>query len=124
MRRTSFVHGLLCVLVAGAAVAAPATGVGGWQEAVISVDDLDNWRDMFVRVAGWEVLHEGEMLKPWLQAWELPDKVSAREIVLANRGTQAGWVRLVKFRGVAQRQNVGRHGLSCPCGEGLGCRLT
>ena len=102
--RTVFFSGSLYLLLCVSAPAEPPAGIAGWQEAVLSVEDLESWREVFTRVAGWEVLHEGEVPRAWLNAWALPEQVTAEELVVGNPGTRAGWVRLVKFRGVSQRQ--------------------
>ena len=93
---------LLLALVAGADAESLVTG--GYQEAVFSVSDADQYADFFVETAGWKVLHEGPASFGLLQAWKLPDSASAREIVLGNPGTERGFVRLVEFKGVEQRQ--------------------
>ena len=77
---------------------------GGYQEAVFSVSDADQFADFFVGTGGWEILHEGPAPFSLLQAWRLPDAASAREIVVGNPGTERGFVRLVEIDGVEQQQ--------------------
>ena len=77
---------------------------GGYQEAVFSVSDADEWVALFEEIAGWEVLHDGVTDPALLAGWQLPDAASAREIVVGNPGTERGFVRLLQFSGVEQRQ--------------------
>ena len=75
---------------------------GGWQETVVSVSDLAAWQGVLSQVAGWQVLHQGQVPRAWLEAWGLPDHASASEILMANPGSSGGWVRLVQFSGMDQ----------------------
>ncbi len=77
---------------------------GGYQEAVFSVSDADEWIETFEQVAGWEVLHDGDSDRNLLAAWDLLESASAREVVLGNPGTERGYVRLIQFDGVEQQQ--------------------
>lgn len=78
--------------------------LGGYQEAVFSVSDAVAWRRFFEDVAGWELLYDGDTDNRLLRGWQLPDGAGARELVLGNPGTTRGYVRLVEFSGVPQRQ--------------------
>ena len=89
-------------LLCASAVAAPLTS--GYREAVFGVSDLEHYRAFFIDVAGWQVLAEGEVDARVLAAWGLPAGAGAREVVVGNPGTERGFVRLVEFAGVAQRQ--------------------
>ena len=75
---------------------------GGWQEALISVPDLDRAEAFYRAVAGWSVAHRGPLDRRWLEAWGLPEAARAREALLHNPGDATGFLRLVQFEGVDQ----------------------
>ena len=82
----------------------PLDTQGGWQEAVLSVSDLGRWQAMLMDIAGWVPIRSGEMDPVQLAQWGLPERATAREVVLQNPGETQGLVRLVKFSGVDQVQ--------------------
>lgn len=77
---------------------------GGFQELVISVPDLEDAIEFYQRVAGWRVIHRGAAQPEMLDAWALPDSAKAIEAVLQNPDNPNGFIRLIKFRGVAQEE--------------------
>ncbi|MEM1092756.1 MAG: VOC family protein [Pseudomonadota bacterium] len=98
---------LLCV--PSLAAAQPETHsaslvTGGYQEAVFSVSSLEDYREFFENVAGWQVKAEGPLSDAQLRAWGLGGDASGHQLVLGNPGTPRGYVRLVKFAGVPQQQ--------------------
>lgn len=107
-------HRLLAVLsLIAAALAAPACAQApdppfiaetgrGWQEALVSVRAFAPTRDFMVEVAGYEVIETGALDPAWLAAWGLPEDASGAYELLASPGKAVGWVRLVRFDGVAQ----------------------
>ncbi len=95
---------VLVALACLAAAEADSVVSGGYQEAVFSVSDADDWASVFREVGGWEVLHDGETDRAQLDAWQLDTVTSARELVLGNPGTERGFVRLIQFDGVEQVQ--------------------
>ena len=98
-----FVAAALGVLAAASSLAGSPVAAG-YREAVFSVSDAAAWTDFFATAAGWEVLHDGPADDALLGAWELPEAAAAREIVVGNPGTERGFVRLIEFSGVGQRQ--------------------
>ena len=94
----------IVLLLYSAIGAAESLVAGGYQEAVFSVSDADQYTDFLVETAGWKILHEGPVPFGLMQAWRLPDAASAREVVLGNPGTDRGFVRIVQIDGVEQRQ--------------------
>lgn len=76
----------------------------GWQEAVLSVSDADQWQAQLADIAGWTAIHSGEVDKRQLDQWGLADAVTAKAIVLQNPGEPQGLVRLVQFSGAEQVQ--------------------
>jgi catechol 2,3-dioxygenase-like lactoylglutathione lyase family enzyme len=71
---------------------------------VFSVDDLDATERHYRQFAGWEVLHRGRTSSRQAVAWSLAESTPIDEVLFANPGEQRGFVRLVKFHGVEQRQ--------------------
>lgn len=81
----------------------PSTGVTGFQEAVISVGDLDaavaTWRD----VGDFEVICRGKASASERAFWGQA-ATDTDEVVLRKKGMTRGLIRLVKFNGVKQMQ--------------------
>ncbi len=111
MRRTAkllaFAALILAPLAARAECSIPAVatkGVTGFQEAVISVSDLDAaisvWRD----IGEYEVVCTGTANPIAAAFWNLPSDTRIDEVVLRKPGFTRGFIRLVKFNGVAQQQ--------------------
>jgi catechol 2,3-dioxygenase-like lactoylglutathione lyase family enzyme len=76
----------------------------GWNEVVFSVEDLAATEQLYTEVAGWEVLHRGKACSNQAVAWNLDESTRIGEVLLGNPGEERGYVRLVTFRDVAQRQ--------------------
>lgn len=76
----------------------------GWQEAVLSVSDLEAWQTQLADIAGWQPILKGEVDRRQLDQWDLPENVTADFVVMQNPGETQGLVRLVKFEGAAQVQ--------------------
>ena len=77
---------------------------GGWQEAVISVSDLDHWDRSLQVLAGWRSTYEGAVDPRQLRQWNLPRTVTAVERLYSNPGTDAQLVRLIEFDAPRQVQ--------------------
>ena len=78
--------------------------IDGWREAVLSVSDTESWVQTFEQVGGWEVVERAKAKAAWLRLWKLPDTAGYDEVLMANPGTDSGYIRLVQFRGVPQVQ--------------------
>ncbi|MEM7501719.1 MAG: VOC family protein [Pseudomonadota bacterium] len=78
--------------------------VDGYREAVFHVSDIERQTEFYRRVAGWQVLHSGEVPSSLLARYGFAAAVTARETVLGNPGTRRGFVRLVQLSGVSQQQ--------------------
>ena len=74
----------------------------GWREHVISVSDLDEMEGFFTGVLGWEVRASGLVPRGQLEAWNLPREARARYALVANPGSETGFVRILDFDGVDQ----------------------
>ncbi len=77
---------------------------GGYQEAVFNVSDIESQIAFYQSVAGWELVYRGEVKRSLIDAYELPDDVTATEVVLANPGSERGFVRLIEYNGIEQLQ--------------------
>lgn len=95
---------VIAALTLSAQISAESPVAGGYQEAVFSVSDTDEWVETFEDVAGWEVLHRGTVDRATLEAWALPESGTATEVLVGNPGTTRGYVRLVQFEGLEQQQ--------------------
>ncbi len=85
-------------------MAESSSNIAGWREAVVSVTDLDAWEQTFKTVGAWAVIHQGEGLSAWLNAWQLPKSVTYDELLMGNPGSDSGYIRFVAFKGAQQRQ--------------------
>lgn len=75
----------------------------GWQEAVLSVTDLDRWIDDLSSLGGWTVRHRGKVDPRLLSYWGLPDSVTADEAVVFAPEEEKRWLRFIRFNGVPQQ---------------------
>ena len=82
------------------AVAEESKPFGGFQEVVLSVQDVEPWKTFFTDVAGWDLRHESPVDPGLVKHWGLPDHISVTEALMANAGTETGFVRLVSITGV------------------------
>ena len=86
---------------------APAEPVGitdnPWQEAVISVTDLDNSARFFLELGDYEVRARGALSRSALAIWALPKAASAEMLVLGKPGEPHGALRLVRFDNAGRR---------------------
>lgn len=76
----------------------------GWREAVISVSNVDEMTAFFIEILGWEVRASGNIPRTQLKSWNLAETASATFSLVANPGSQTGFVRIVSFKGVDQRR--------------------
>ncbi|MDX2143499.1 MAG: hypothetical protein SFV19_09100 [Rhodospirillaceae bacterium] len=110
LARRALVVAVSCVLMSAAARAdctiadVPSAGVTGFQEAVISVADMDAalavWRD----VGAYEVICQGPAAAGAAAFWGVPANTRIDEVVLRKPGKTRGFIRLVKFHGLPQVQ--------------------
>jgi hypothetical protein len=81
-----------------------SAGVTGFQEAVISVSDLDaavaTWRD----VGEFSVHCRSEANKALAEFWGVPADTRIEQVVLKKRVSNRGLIRLVRFHGLPQVQ--------------------
>jgi catechol 2,3-dioxygenase-like lactoylglutathione lyase family enzyme len=100
MRRPIFVITLLLATTAGAA---PVTD-RAWQEAVVSVTDLDASARFFIEIGSYETKWRGALHATEIAAWGLPPRASGHALLLGPRGEDSGLVRLVRFDDAGVRE--------------------
>ncbi len=78
--------------------------IKGFQEAVLSVIDIDDTISFYKKVFGWEVLYKGQGSAALKKLWQLPEHCLIDEVLLYNPGTKEGFLRLVSFSNIDQTQ--------------------
>lgn len=68
-----------------------------WQEAVVSVHELDRSAAFFRELGGYETRWQGPLDADEIDAWGLPAGASGEALVLAPTGYERGLVRLLRF---------------------------
>ncbi len=68
-----------------------------WQEAVVSVTDLDRTAQFFRDIGGYETKWRGAVHATEIAAWGLRKRSSAEALLLGPEGQDTGLVRLVRF---------------------------
>ncbi len=77
--------------------------IDGFNEAVLSVSDAEYYKEFFETIGGWESRYSGQVSQQQLENWGLGKDVSAKEVLMANKGADRGFIRLVQFSGVDQQ---------------------
>lgn len=78
--------------------------IKGFQEAIFSVASLEKSVKFYHQVCGWEIISRNSGDSELKKLWQLDKEVQIEEAVLRNPSTKEGFLRLVKFSNVAQRQ--------------------
>ena len=68
-----------------------------WQEAVISVTDLEKTAEFFKKIGGFKELYRGQSSKSSIKHYGLTDDASAEELLLSANGSDVGFIRLIRF---------------------------
>ena len=106
MRSTTLILALIfSVLASQAARAETDIGLQGWHEALVSVSDLQTWKEVLQEVGDWAVVDSGEVSPEQLITWGLDAKTPARYLLMGNPGTDSGWLRLLDIQ-APQRQQM------------------
>ena len=93
---------LLSSFAANAELAPVTSSV--WQEAVVSVTDLDRTAQFFVDIGGYESKWRGPMDASEIRSWGLPANASAEALLLGPPGQDTGLVRLVRFDNAGRKE--------------------
>ena len=68
-----------------------------WQEAVVSVTDIDRTARFFTEIGGYEEKWRGVVDPTEIAAWGLPEMASGEALLLGPAGQDTGLLRLVRF---------------------------
>lgn len=71
--------------------------IGGWREALVSVEDIDAWVAAYAALGSWEVRHRGPLDAATAAFLNLPDGTPGEEALVAEPGSSSGFTRLVRF---------------------------
>ncbi len=82
---------------------ANAFGISGWEEVVFSVRSLDHWINFWQAVGGWKALHRGPLSEEWTGGWGLQADAEGEVALIAQPGSEAGFIRLVSIAGADQQ---------------------
>ncbi len=75
-----------------------------WQEAVVSVHDLDRSAAFFTDIGGYEVKWRGELSGEAVAAWGLPPAASASAMLIGPPNYRHGLIRLVAFENAGRQE--------------------
>ncbi len=93
---------LFAATIAGKADTEPVTRQP-WQEAVVSVSDLDRTARFFVQIGDYEAKWRGPLQPSLVAAWGLPEDATGEALLIGPAGYQSGLVRLVRFDNAGER---------------------
>lgn len=93
----------LILFIGLCAAPAAAQHIEPWSEAVVSVEDINKAKQLFVEAGDWRVTHKGKVARAELDYWKLPAKASAIFERICAPKVDAGCIRFVRFAGVEQR---------------------
>jgi len=96
-----------------------------WQEAVVSVTDLDRTAGFFREIGGYEEKWRGAMEASEIRAWGLPHHASGEALLLGPKGIESGLVRLVRFDNAGRQEPTrpGSHAWDSGCYFSLMVRM-
>ena len=86
---------LMCVVASS--YSAETGPIAPWQEAVISVTDIDETARFFVEIGQYEVKWRGPVDPSEIASWGLPVTASGESMLLGPAGYRTGLVRLIRF---------------------------
>lgn len=75
-----------------------------WQEAVVSVTDLDVTARFFREIGGYETKWQGPIDTSAIAAWGLPPEAGGEALLLGPAGQDTGLLRLVRFDNAGRRE--------------------
>lgn len=74
-----------------------------WQEAVVSVRDLDASARLFREIGGFEEMARGELDEAEMDYWRVDDAEGGEFLLLRAPGSDHAYLRFVRFDGVSQK---------------------
>jgi len=78
--------------------------IKGFQEVIFSVSNMERSVDFFQRVCGWKIVSRDQSSDALHLLWHLDASVEIEETLLQNSGDHEGFLRLVQFKNIEQRQ--------------------
>ncbi|MEM0984728.1 MAG: hypothetical protein AAGJ32_00630 [Pseudomonadota bacterium] len=78
--------------------------VSAWQEALVSVTDLDRTARFFLEIGSYETVWRGPVSAGDLSQFGLPETASGEALLLRAPGSVDGYIRLVRFDGAGPKQ--------------------
>jgi hypothetical protein len=75
-----------------------------WQEAVVSVNDLDQSARFFLAIGGYEVRWRGQLRESELAVFDLSGSARGEAMLLGPAGSDSGLIRLVRFDNAGRRE--------------------
>lgn len=78
----------------------------GWQEATLSVSNIDRWLDDLKHLGRWRPLHRGPVGRQVLDYWRLSPEVTAEEAVIVAPEDNTRWLRLIRFDGAPEQTTI------------------
>jgi catechol 2,3-dioxygenase-like lactoylglutathione lyase family enzyme len=98
---------LLCGIAAARADERPEVLTeSDWQEAVISVSDLEVTARFFIEIGEYEEKWRGALDATEIAAWGLPADASGEALLLGPSGYESGLVRLVRFDNAGRKEPI------------------
>jgi catechol 2,3-dioxygenase-like lactoylglutathione lyase family enzyme len=104
VRRLSLLVLTMQFALNAAAQAAEPVTAEPWQEAVVSVHDLDRSARFFTEIGGYEVKWRGPLAEDVLAAWRLPATAGGEAMLIGPAGYEAALIRLVRFDNAGRRE--------------------
>jgi len=100
----TFVMAILMTTTSLTATAKEPLKIGGFTESVMIVSDLKASSQFYQDVAGWHIIDESPVDADLKQLWSLPESVTIKQQLLANKGATTGFIRLIEIAGVKQER--------------------
>jgi len=75
-----------------------------WQEAVVSVTDLDRTAKFFIDIGGYETKWRGTLNDSELESWGLKKGATGEALLLGQANRNEGFVRLVRFDNAGRKE--------------------
>ena len=74
-----------------------------WQEAVVSVNDLDQSARFSLEISGYEIRWRGQLRETALAAFDLSGSARGEAVLPAPAGSDYGLIHLVRFDNAGRR---------------------
>ena len=92
-----------CGFLCGMAAASEPVTMRVWQEAVVSVNDLDQSASFSLEISGYEIRWRGQLRETALAAFDLSGSARGEAVLPAPAGSDYGVIHLVRFDNAGRR---------------------